>query len=145
MSVSLYLMGRIGSNAVALPSDRIEAVLQIDNVVDVPGAPDAVRGLVSIRSRVLVLLDSAKVVGETSAEPARYMAIVSIDSHSYALSLDAIDDVIALPDLRPVPVTLHAGWQRIAPQIADHGNEAILVIDPARLIEAASVALPLAA
>ncbi len=146
MSEDLFLLGRIGSSTVALPADRIEAVLQIDAVVKVPGAPPGVRGLVSIRSRVLVLIDSAAIAGEQNGEAARYMAIISVDSHSYALTLDAIEDVIALPSLQQAPMAMHDGWQRIAVQIADYRGETVLIVDPARLIAAAStIALPRAA
>jgi purine-binding chemotaxis protein CheW len=120
-------------------------VLHIDHAVPVPGAPSAVRGLVSIRSRVLVLIDSAAIVGEKMDEPARYMAITSVDGHSYACTLDGLDDVITLGELQPVPVVMQAGWRSVAPQVADHHGEAVLVIDPARLVAAAGGNLALAA
>jgi purine-binding chemotaxis protein CheW len=145
MSEALYLLGRIGHSTVALPADLVEAVLHIDHAVPVPGAPMAVRGLVSIRSRVLLLIDSAAVVGECADEPARYMAITSVDGHSYACTLDGLDDVITLGELQPVPVLMQAGWRSVAPQIADHLGEAVLVIDPARLVAAAGGDLALAA
>lgn len=145
MSDALYLLGRIGHSAVALPADMIEAVLQIDAVVPVPGAPATVRGLVSIRSRVLVLIDSAAIVGDPCGEPARYMAITLIDGHSYAFTLDGVDDVITIASDHPVPVVMQRGWGAMAPRIADHHGEAVLVIDPARLVAAAQTATPLAA
>jgi purine-binding chemotaxis protein CheW len=137
MSQSLFLVGHVGSNSVAIPADRVEAVLRIDAVVPVPGAPAMVRGLVSIRSRVLVLIDSAMVAGEEVDAPANYMAIVGLGGHSYALALDGVHDVVELHGFTPIPAAMTAGWQKIASQVVDHGGDLILEIDLDRLVEAA--------
>jgi purine-binding chemotaxis protein CheW len=134
---AIYLVGMIGTSAVALPADSVEAVVRIDHVVPAPGAPPSVRGLVAIRSRILTLIDSAVVVGEASAD-ASFMAIVSIDGHGYGVMLDAVEDVVELGALLPVPTGLSAGWARLDPHLCDYRGRVLLVIDPVALIAASS-------
>ena len=137
MSEAIYLVGTIGDCSVAIPADHVEAVVRIDEVIPAPGAPPSVRGLVAIRSRILTLIDSCKVVGENSCDAA-FMAIVSIDGHGYGLMLDLVEDVVALGALRPAPSGLTPGWARLNPQMCDHRGRVLLVVDPAALISAAA-------
>lgn len=137
MSETIYLVGIIGDCSVAIPANHVEAVVRIGEVIPAPGAPPSVRGLVAIRSRILTLIDSCKVVGETSCNAA-FMAIVSIDGHGYGLMLDLVEDVVALGALQIVPSGLTPGWARLDPQMCDHRGRVLLVIDPAALIGAAS-------
>lgn len=136
MSETIYLVGTIGDCSVAIPADHVEAVVRIGVVIPAPGAPSSVRGLVAIRSRILTLIDSCKVVGEISCDTG-FMAIVSIDGHGYGLMLDLVEDVVALDALRPLPSGLTPGWARLQPQICDHRGRVLLVIDPEALIAAA--------
>lgn len=136
MSETIYLVGTIGDCSVAIPADHVEAVVRIDEVIPAPGAPPSVRGLVAIRSRILTLIDSCKVVGESSCDAA-FMAIVSIDGHGYGLMLDSVEDVVALGGLRPFPSGLTPGWARLNPQMCDHRGRVLLVVDPAALIAVA--------
>lgn len=137
MSETIYLVGTIGDCSVAIPADHVEAVVRIGEVIPAPAAPPSVRGLVAIRSRILTLIDSCKVVGETSCDTG-FMAIVSIDGHGYGLMLDLVEDVVALGALRPAPSGLTAGWARLAPKMCDHRGRVVLVVEPAALISAAA-------
>ena len=141
MSANLYMIGRIGETYVAMPAAQVEAVVRIGTVVPAPGAAPCVRGLVAIRSRILTLIDSRLVVGEVADGDAPFMAIISIDGHGYALSFDHVEDVTALPDPRPAQGSISPGWSMLDPQMVDHGGQVMLVIDPARLIAIAALAL----
>jgi purine-binding chemotaxis protein CheW len=144
MSDNLHLVARVGQSWVAMPAERIEAVVRVADVVPVPGAPAVVGGLVAIRSRILTLIDTGQLVGETGAL-APYMAIVTMDGHGYALTLDEIDDVTVLSAFAEVPAPLSAGWAQLQPEMADHRGEALLVLDPDRMIGAAGQILSAAA
>jgi len=133
----LHLLCRIGSTAVALIADQIEAVVKVDKIVPVPGAPGCVRGLAAIRSRLLTLIDSASVVGEVSPQPS-YMAILTVGGHGYGLLLDGIDEVAEIAGLATLPVVAESGWTVVEPTLGDHAGELVLVVDPQRFIAAAS-------
>lgn len=133
----LHLLCRIGKTAVALAADQIEAVVKVDQIVPVPGAPPCVRGLAAIRSRLLTLIDTASLVGEKSAHPT-YMAILTVAGHGYGLLLDGIDDVAEITAVGTLPATAEAGWATVDPLLGDHAGELVLVIDPKQFIAAAS-------
>lgn len=133
----LHLLCRIGAATVALAADQIEAVVKVDQVVPVPGAPACVRGLAAIRSRLLTLIDTASLVGEVSPQPT-YMAIVTVGGHGYGLLLDGIDEVAEIATVGPLPATADAGWMTVDPMLGDHAGELVLVVDPQQFIAAAS-------
>jgi len=143
MTRTLQLVARSGDDWLAMPAEAVEAVVRVADVVPVPGAPAHVRGLAAIRSRILTLIDLPCLVGQPGARPV-YMAIVSIDGHAYGISLDEVDDVMDLADAGPAPARHSAGWSLIEPHIAEAGPRVILMVDPAKII-AAATALSLAA
>lgn len=138
MSHDLHVICRIGSEAVALSATNIESVDRIGAVTAVPGAPATVMGLVAMRSRILTLLDCAVISGEPHDPSAQSMAILSIDGHGYGLALAAIEDVLPLANIRPLPSPVAPRWHCLAPQLVDIHGRTLLVIDPARIVAAAS-------
>ncbi len=145
MENTLFLVCRIGETWLGLPATKVEAVVTLGDVVAVPHAPDAVRGLVSIRSRLLTLIDSSIASGTHSDGTASYMVIVSVDGHGYGLTLDEVDDVVDLTSLQPVPGNLGFGWRLLADQMADQFGRIILIVEPSRIIEAAQSSKSMAA
>lgn len=133
----LFLIGRIADTWVGFPAAKVEAVVPLSDAVAVPHAPHAVRGVVAIRSRLLALIDSSRATACGTASQDALMVIVSSGSHGYALTLDAVDDVVLLDPIQPIMMPLTKGWQNLASGMADHGGRAILIIEPSRLIEAA--------
>ena len=54
---SLLLVVTIGGQRVALPSDAVESVVELDTLIPVPRAAPHVAGLSALRSRVLTVID----------------------------------------------------------------------------------------
>lgn len=139
MSHELHIICHIGSEAVALSASAIESVDRIGAVTSVPGAPASVMGLVAMRSRILTLLDCAVIAGEVPDATAQAMAILSVDGHGYGLALAAIEDVLPLTHIRPLPTAVAPRWHCLSPQLVDFHGRTLLVIDPVRIVAAASV------
>ena len=51
MSGTLHLLARLGGQAIAVPAEMVESVVDIDAVVPAPRSHPAVRGLAALRSR----------------------------------------------------------------------------------------------
>ena len=135
MTDALYLIARIGTSWVALPTDHVEAVVRMPTVVPIPTAPTALSGIVAIRSRLLTLISPAAIVGE-AVQAASLAVILSSDGHSYAVAVDAVDDVTTLSEAAAYPGDLSAGWAVLNPTMARHGDRIILIIDPDTLVSA---------
>lgn len=139
----LYLITAIAGRAVAMPSDRVDSVVDLGAIVPVPAAPGHVRGLAALRSRVVTVIDAAAALGEASGGETGRAVVVTVAGHLYALLVDRLDDVAPFA-VSPLPdgVRLDAGWARAARGVIDRGGEAVLVIEPAQLIVEATTDSP---
>lgn len=135
---NLFLVGRIGHSWIGISAEQVEAVVPMGEVVPVPHAPAAVKGLVAIRSRLLTLIDTNVLIGQGVSADGALMMIISDAGHGYALTIDEVDDVVALDELKPVSAILASGWQGIATQMADNAGRAILIVEPPLLIASAN-------
>lgn len=143
-STELFLLCMIGSTAVAFPAAKIEAVVKLEHVTAVPGAPKSIRGLAAIRSRILTLIDCPVMVGVDYGDPA-FMAVVTIDGHGYGLLLDSVADVVEMQTPAPVPAKLGASWSSLSPLLGEHAEELCLVIEPEQFVSRAGQYLSVAA
>ena len=133
----LLLIVRLAGERIAVPTDTVEAVVEIESVAPVPRAAGHVAGLAALRSRVLTVIDGSAALG-LGATPPRDLAdaiLVGVEGHSYALLVDAVEDVVE-HEGDPVAVrnALGAGWSRVACGMVECGGELLLMIDPAAVV-----------
>ena len=133
----LLLIARLAGRRVALPARDIEAVVELEGLTPVPGAPRHIAGLSALRSRVLTVIDSRASLGlpPVLAEGAREAVVVPSGGHTYALLVEQVEDVVEAVD-EPVPVKAPAGggWDRAALGMVEAGGALLLLIDPHQLI-----------
>lgn len=133
----LYLIVTIAGQRVALPADHVESVVEIDSITPVPLVANHVAGLFALRSRVLTIIDSMAALGLGATPQADTMqaVIVACEGHHYGLMVDAVEDVIAgSASPHPVRAALRGGWAKAACGVFEHDGEALLLIDPDKLI-----------
>ena len=99
---NLVLIARIDGQMVAFDAAEIEAVVDLGTVVPVPFAPPQVSGLAAIRSQIVTVIDAARALSLPPQTPSGRALVALIDGHRYAIRVDAVDDVVAMPvaDLR---------------------------------------------
>ena len=133
----LLLIARLAGRRVALPARDIEAVVELDGLTPVPGAPAHVAGLSALRSRVLTVIDSRLSLGLPSDElnGAHEAVVVPSGGHTYALLVEQIEDVVEA-EHEPVPLKAPtgSGWDRIAKGMVEAGGDLLLLVDPHQLI-----------
>ena len=134
----LLLIVTIAKSRVAFPADKIEGVVELDTLIPVPRAPAHLAGLSALRSRVLTVIDCRRSlelgVTETSGRLLE-AAVVELDSHHYALIVDAVEDVVeAQSDPSPVRAAMEAGWQRVSSGMVETEEGPLLLVDVALLI-----------
>ena len=144
MTTDLHFVARIGDEWVAMPAHSVESVSRIGAIVPVPGAPDVIRGMVAVRSRILTLVDTARLLGESPvADPAdESMVVITVGGHGYGLTLSQIDDVVPISQFLPSPAHLSPHWKRLRPQLAEYRGQLLLVVEPAAVIEAITEPVP---
>lgn len=128
-----FLLARIAGHQVALPTAAVESVVDIGEVVPVPGADARVRGLAALRSRVVTVVDTGAVLGLGALAGTR-AAIVAVDGHHYALLVDALEDVARFQRTAVTPgVALAPAWAAAVVGMVERDGEPLLVLDPAAL------------
>ncbi len=91
----LLVIIEIAGRRCALRADDVRSVIELGTVAPVPGAPELIVGITALRSQTLTVIDCRKALGfDPSRMPTdERAAVVTVDGHSYALTVDAIEDI----------------------------------------------------
>lgn len=134
----LLLIVTIAGQRVALLAAEVQSVIEIGALTPVPRAPRHIAGLSALRSRVLTAIDCRHCIGRNDAaeaSPARYAAVVDHDGHSYALLVEAVDDVtVALSQAETVRSRLGQGWASMTRGMVETAEAPLLLIDIGAMI-----------
>ncbi len=128
----LLLIVTIAGSRVAFPAARVESVVELDALSPVPRAAAHVAGLSALRSRVLTVIDCQRSLelGSTDLGGLREAAVVEVDGPHYALTVDAVEDVVeALSDPQPVRAAMEAGWERVGLGMIETEEGPLLLVD----------------
>ena len=137
--MNLLLLVTIGDTRVAFDAARVESVIELDALSPIPRAPAHLAGLSALRSRVLTVVDCRRALdlGATDFTPGdiHEAAVVEVEGHHYALSVDNVEDVIECDsEPRPVRANMGAGWERVALGMVETPEGPLLMIDLDKLI-----------
>ncbi|MGN6376060.1 MAG: chemotaxis protein CheW [Sphingomonas sp.] len=136
----LFLIARIVDRAVAIASDQVESVVDIGEIVPVPGADPRVRGLAALRSKVMTVIDPHVALGLPPLGGEGHRAVItSVDGHHYAIMVDALDDVTPCV-LSPLSggIRLDDAWREIGCGIVELEGQPVLAIDCRALVPGAA-------
>ena len=140
--MELFLIARIAGRWVAIETGQVESVVDLGEIVAVPGATAAIRGLAALRSRVVTVVDTGIALGvdPTPSDAARAV-ITWIEGHHYAVLVEALEDVrefVRLPLSRGL--LLGRGWSTIGTGLIERDGEPLLIVDLAALVPTFAVA-----
>jgi purine-binding chemotaxis protein CheW len=104
---------RLGSEEYALLVEQVREVIKLWEITSVPNTPDYVLGVLSLRGKVLPVIDLCKRLGlPPGARDGRArIIVVSIDEEETGLIVDRVTGVVRLlpEDIRPAPDTISQG------------------------------------
>ena len=132
----LFLIAEIAGRPVAIDAHHIDAVVDLAEVVAIPRADPAIRGLAALRSRVVTVIDTALALGlEPTPASTRRAVTARIDGHSYGFLVDALEDVASF---EPLPLSsglaLDGGWRSAGRGLVEHDGHPVLILDLAALL-----------
>ncbi len=135
----LLLIVSIAGSRVAMPAAEVESVVELDTLIPVPRAPAHLAGLSALRSRVLTVIDCQRSLelGSTDLNDGKLheAAVVELDGHNYALTVDAVEDVVeALSEPAPIRAAMGDGWERVSLGMVETEEGPLLLVDVAALI-----------
>ena len=127
----LLVMAQIAGRRCALQAGDVKSVIELATITPVPRSPDFIAGITALRSQALTVIDCRLALGFSAQEwpTDDRAAVISVGGHSYALMVDAIED-IATGQSEPdsVPGGFGPEWTRVANGMVE------TVIGPALLI-----------
>jgi purine-binding chemotaxis protein CheW len=132
----LFLVARVAGRGVAIATAQVSSVVDIADLVAVPGAPSSVRGLAALRSRVVTVVDTAIALGLPEGDEHGTRAVITrVDGHEYALLVDELADVAAFERLPlSAGMALSDGWGVAGVGLVERDGEPLLILDVATLV-----------
>ncbi|MDV3257917.1 MAG: chemotaxis protein CheW [Sphingomonas sp.] len=135
----LLLIVSIAGSRVALPAAEVEGVVELDTLIPVPRAPAHLAGLSALRSRVLTVIDCQRSMELGTTElgdgELHEAAVVEVDGHHYALTVDVVEDVVeALSEPVAIRAAMGEGWERVSKGMVETEEGPILLVDIAAII-----------
>lgn len=134
-----FVTMRVGAQMVGLPVLSVQDILAQQGLTKIPLAPPEVAGSLNLRGRIVTAIDMRKRLGlEPRPEDEPSMSVV-VDFHGelYSLIIDAIGDVLSLPDNRfeRAPATLDSTWLDVSTGVFRLDNEILVVLEVARILD----------
>lgn len=142
VATSDFVTMRVGAQMVGLPVLSVQDILAQQRLTRIPLAPPEVAGSLNLRGRIVTAIDMRKRLGldpRPDDEPSMYV-VVDYQGELYSLIIDAIGDVLSLPDDRfeRTPATLDPTWLSVSTGVFRLDEELLVVLEVARILDFAS-------
>lgn len=111
MSAEEFCTFDVGAHLVGIETRRIQEILRPQPITPVPLAPPAVRGLMSLRGQIVVVLDLRTRLGVIGRDqPESFHVLVRMPEGPVSLLVDRVGDVVeVMPEsFEDVPDTLQS-------------------------------------
>ena len=133
----LVILSIIGGKQTAISADAVRSVIEVDEIVPVPLAPDYILGLAALRSRPMTVVDTRRAIGlrGDSDRPCSRAIVIEQDGHAYALMVEEVFDVVAAEgETKDIGSKFGKGWHAVALGMVETPRGPALLIDPAALL-----------
>jgi purine-binding chemotaxis protein CheW len=131
----------VAGQVLGIPVMKVQDILAPEAIARVPLGPSDVRGLINLRGRIVTVIDvrtRLALPGARAAIKGQGMCVtVENDGELYTLLVDDVGDVVSLPadGREPVPPTLDASWTELADGVFRMGDELLVALDIAKLLD----------
>lgn len=111
-----FVTVRLGDQLLGLPVLRVHDVIKLKALTRVPGAPAMVAGVMNLRGRIVTVIDMRARLGLPPGTDRPMCTVIEHGGQSYALVVDAVGDVVSVPDdsREGIPATLSPAWRAVA-------------------------------
>lgn len=133
----LLVMTQIAGRRCALHAHDVQSVIEVGSVTPVPQTADFIAGITALRSQALTVIDCRRALGfpEIRWSTDARAAVVSLQGHSYALIVDAIEDITtAIGEPEDITGGFGPEWSQVAKGMIETSSGPALLIDLATLI-----------
>ena len=133
-----YLTFFIGKSQFCIPAEKVVEINRNCDYTIVPGAPEAIKGILNLRGQLIVAFDMSSLLGVASESSLSNAVsiLVKVDSSTISLMVDRVGDILTLGEstfeLPPNNFSLHMRNAVLgAHKLAD---SLLIIIDPSLFI-----------
>jgi chemotaxis signal transduction protein len=123
----------LGGDRYALPIEQVCEILRVSPITRVPHAPNAVRGLMNVRGRLLTVVEIRTLVGMQPAVPDKESRIVMVEvrGRNLGLLVDSVGYVAKVPRdaMLPAPPEVVGSHAALLGGVASDEAGLVLVLD----------------
>jgi purine-binding chemotaxis protein CheW len=129
----------VGSELFAVPITKIQEIIRITKIVQIPKAPDYVEGVINLRGRVIPVVDLKKkfsMTGEIDQSKSR-IVVAEISGVCIGLIVDAVQEVLR-PEkdaFEDAPAIVSGLEQRFIRGIVKQNEHMLIVLDLDKLFD----------
>ena len=134
-----FVTMRVGDQMVGLPVLSVQDILAGQKLTRIPLAPPEVAGSLNLRGRIVTAIDMRKrlALDQRAEDEPSMSVVVEHQGELYSLIIDAIGDVLSLPDNRfeRAPATLDRTWLNVCTGVFRLDSELLVVLEVARILD----------
>lgn len=124
---------RLDAEEFGVPIERLTEIVRVPAITRVPEAPEHVRGVISIRGRILPLVEIRTRLGLTPATPDTRSRVLLVNAHGRTLGVlvDSVSCVERIPRAALVapPAEVLSAHVNYVTSVAQLGQRLIILID----------------
>lgn len=134
-----FLSFRLGTEIYAVPLIRIQQIIKPRPVTLVPGSPEYIIGIISLRGTVIPVFDLRKRLGLSITQPTRLSRIIIIKLENETVSgilVDQVMEVARVPQdsIEATPAVFSGIEGEFIDGIARHKNQMMIVLNLAQVV-----------
>lgn len=116
MTALKLLLFRAGGQVFALEAGAVQEILPATPPTRIPGAPEAVRGLVNVRGTLVTVIDAAEAIGLPSGLATGSGTVILVERRSRPVGL-AVDEVLDLVSVASASLDDRASLPGVRPDL----------------------------
>lgn len=92
------LVFRVGGLTCGAHAEAVREILPVQPATRVPGAPDAVAGLVNVRGTLVTVVDGRRAFGHPPAAENGSIVLLDVAARTVGLVVDEVVDLVTVPE-----------------------------------------------
>ncbi|GBC96339.1 Chemotaxis protein CheW [bacterium HR16] len=130
---------RLGNETYAIDISYIHEIIRMKEITFVPHAPHYMRGVINLRGRIVPVMDLSARLGLPAHEETAQSRIIVVEVHgeSIGMIVDAVSEVLRLPEDQIEPPTQIAGNESTGyiSGLGKINDRLVLLLDVEKVVE----------
>jgi purine-binding chemotaxis protein CheW len=140
MNRELHIVGfKVGRETYGVPITSVHEIVRVPEITAMPDAPAYMEGVISLRGKIVSVIDLRKRLGEREVAASKRNRILVLE-HKGRLSgliVDSASEVLKIPmsDVEPSPTEFLEGGLNCVTGLGKYQGRLIVLLDMAKLLE----------